>query len=73
MGPLGDSGTNFVNTYEERRGSVLAHQGPYVVVSGSSLTLHVPGKEIPPAQVLLDPYHALKDVAQPVPLNSRSH
>ena len=46
-GPLGDLGTNFVNTYEARRASVLAQQGPYVVVMGSSLTLHVPGKGFP--------------------------
>jgi hypothetical protein len=62
-GPLGDLDGSFLASYDARRISVLAQQGPFVVVLGSSLKLYVPGRDIPPVQVLPDSYHALKDVA----------
>ena len=62
-GPLGELDSSFLASYDARRISVLAQQGPFVVVLGSSLKLYVPGRDIPPVQVLPDSYHALKDVA----------
>jgi len=62
-GPLGDVDKSFLDAYEARRTSVLAHQKPYVVVSGSRLILHVPDQTIPPVVVIPDSYHALKDIA----------
>jgi hypothetical protein len=54
---------SFLDAYKARRASTLANQRPYVVISGSRLLLHVPGKEIPPITVIPESYHALKDIA----------
>ena len=62
-GSLGEVDKSFLDAYEARRSSILANQRPYVVISGSRLILHVPGKEIPPVTVIPESYHALKDIA----------
>jgi hypothetical protein len=61
-GPLGEVDRSFLDSYAARRKSVLANTTPYIVVSGSSLILHV-GNDKKSERVIPDEYHALKDVA----------
>lgn len=61
-GPLGDVDQLFLDSYTARRVAVLASAPPFVVVSGSSLILHIAGKK-ETVRVIPDIYHALKDIA----------
>jgi len=62
LGPLGEVDRSFVDSYTAREDLVLAHQPPYVVVSGSELILHQHNSTTR-ARVIPDSYHALKDIA----------
>lgn len=61
-GPLGEVDRSFVDSYTAREDLVLAHQPPYIVVSGSELILHQHNSTTR-ARVIPDSYHALKDIA----------
>jgi hypothetical protein len=61
-GPLGEVDRSFLDSYDARRKSVLATTSPYIVVSGSSLILHI-GADRKSERVISDEYHALKDIA----------
>jgi hypothetical protein len=61
-GPLGEVDRSFVNSYTAREDLVLAHQPPYVVVSGSELILHQHNSTTR-VRVIPNSYHALKDIA----------
>ena len=61
-GPLGDLDQLFVDSYTARRTAVIQNAPPFVVVSGSSLVLHLEGKK-ETVRVIPDIYHALKDIA----------
>jgi len=61
-GPLGETDRSFIDSYDARENMVLAHQSPYVVVSGSDLILHHAGAATR-VRVIPDSYHALKDIA----------
>lgn len=63
-GPLGEVDKSFLDSYTAREDLVLAHQSPYVVVSGSDLILHRPDAAKPErVKVIPTSYHALKNIA----------
>jgi len=65
-GALGDVDQGFLESYCALEPAVLAHQGPYVVMTGASLILHWSagsGKAPEKENVIPESYHALKDVA----------
>jgi hypothetical protein len=57
----------FIDSYRAREITILAHQPPYIVVSGSSPILHQDNKK-DSVRVIPDSYHAWKDVA-PIPFS----
>jgi hypothetical protein len=61
-GPLGDVDQLFMDSYFSRRSTVIGLTSPFVLVSGSDLTLHRQGGT-ENARVIPNVYHALKDVA----------
>lgn len=64
INPLDDVDANFLKAYVARVQALKATNPPFVEVSGSSLFLHIHGKEPIKVRVLTDdPYHHLKDVA----------
>lgn len=64
INPLDDMDANFQKAYVAEVQALKATNPPFIEVSGSSLFLHIHGKEPIKVRVLTDvPYHHLKDVA----------
>jgi hypothetical protein len=61
-GPLGDLDQLFIDSYTSSRSELVQTAPPFIVVSGSNLVLHRNGQK-DSVRVILDLYHALKDIA----------